>query len=210
MGLAVVGRKRLVEQHHLPVRMLLVERVELARPLEHVVGEPRVRGHHRDELVEHLARALVLHRVAETVRDVADDLPVLAGLARRLHGRAADLHPPVRVRVGADLLECGGRRQHHVCELGRLGQEDVLHDQEVERSQPLSHLVHVGVGQERVLAHHVHALDLAVQCRADDLGDGQPRVRVELRFPGRLELGAGGVTGDPLVVGIHHRDQPRV
>ena len=46
---------------------------------------------------------------------------------------AAELHPPVGVGVRAVLLELGGRREDHVGELGGLGEEDVLHDKEVER-----------------------------------------------------------------------------
>ena len=122
----------------------------------------------------------------------------------------AELDAAVGVRVRAVLLEVGGGGQDHVGELGRLGQEDVLHDQEVERGERLADLVDVRIRQERVLAHHVHPADAALQRRADDLGHGQPLLGVELGTPGLLEALALVVEGHALVVGIEHRDQPDV
>ena len=97
----------------------------------------------------------------DPVGDVLDDLPVDPGLARRVQHLAAELHPAVGVGVGAVLLQVGGGRQDHVGELGGLGEEDVLHHEEVQRGQGLADLVDVRVGQERVLAQHVHAAHAA-------------------------------------------------
>ena len=65
----------------------------------------------------------------------------------------------VTVPVFSGQAEAG---QHHVGEVGGLGEEDVLHDQAVERRERLARVVHVGVGHRRVLAHDVHAADLAL------------------------------------------------
>ena len=136
--------------------------------------------------------------------------PVRARLARRVEHLAADLHAPVGVRVGALLLEERGGGQHDVGELGRLGEEDVLHDEELERGERLADLVDVRVREERVLAHHVHPAHAALERAADDLGDGQARLGVELAAPRRAELLVRGRVVDALVVGEHHRDQARV
>ena len=108
-----------------------------------------------------------------------------ARLAGRVEHLAADLHAPVGVRVRPVLLQERGRRQHHVGELGRLGEEDVLHDEELERRERLADLVDVRVREERVLAHHVHAAHAALERAADDLGDGQAGLGVERRGPTR-------------------------
>ena len=139
------------------------------------------------------------------------DLPVLARLAGRLEHLAADLHAPVGVRVGALLLHVGGGGEDHVGELGGLGQEDVLHHEELERAERLADLVHVRVRQERVLAHHVHPAHAAVERAGDDLGDREPALGVELgTAPGVRELLARVVARHELVVGIEHRDQAGV
>ena len=123
---------------------------------------------------------------------------------------AAALHATVGVGVRALLLHVRAGGKDHVGELGRLGEEDVLHDEELERRKRLADLVDVGVRQEGVLAHHVHPADPAVEHRVHDLGDGQAPLRIQVAVPHRLEALArlGGI--DRLVVGIEHRDQPRV
>src|SRR4051794_29371323 len=209
--LAVVGAEALVEEHDRAVAVLRVRiRIELAGRAEVVVVEPGVVRHHRDELVEDLARVVVLHLQADPVAHLLDDHPVLPRLARRVEHLVPALHAAVGVRVRAVLLEVRGRGKDHVGELGRLGQEDVLDDEELERRERLADLVDVRVRQERVLAHHVHALDAALQRRADDLGDRQALVRVERDAPHLLEALAHAGRVDGLVVGIHHRDQARV
>ena len=62
--------------------------------------------------------------------------------------------------LGAVLLGIAGCRQDNVGELRGLGQEDILHDQELEVLQALLHVVEVRVGDHRVLTHDVDALDL--------------------------------------------------
>src|SRR3954463_14082581 len=209
--LAVVGPEALVEEHDRAVAVLRVRvGVELAGRAEVVVLQPRVVRHHRHELVEHLARVPVVHGQPDAVRHLLDDLPVLARLARGIEHLAPELDAAVGVRVGAVLLEVRRRRQDHVGELGRLRQEDVLYDEEVERRERLADLVDVRVRQERVLAHHVHASHAALQGGADDLRDRQALVRVERDAPRLLEALPHARRVDRLVVGIHHRDEAGV
>src|SRR3954449_1685378 len=211
VGLAVVRAEALVEQHDRAVAVLRVGvRIELAGRAEVVVVEPRVVRHHRHELVEDLARVVIGHRQADAVAHLLDDHPVLPRLARRVEHLAPALHAAVGVRVGAVLLEVRRRGQDHVGELGRLGEEDVLDDEELERRERLADLVDVRVRQERVLAHHVHAAHAALERGGDDLGDRQALVRVERDAPRLLEALAHAGRVDGLVVRIHHRDQPGV
>ena len=120
-------------------------------------------------------------------RDLLDDPPVLPGIAGRRERRPAELHAAVGVGEGAGLLGEGRGRQDHVGVEGRLGQEDVLHDQVLELGERLAGVVEVGVGHRRVLAHDVHAADLAGVDRVHDLDDGQARLRVERLAPEGLE-----------------------
>jgi hypothetical protein len=58
---------------------------------------------------------------------------------------AAHLHAAIGIGVRAHLLHVRRGREDDVRELGGLGEEDVLHDQEIEVGQRLPHLVHVRV-----------------------------------------------------------------
>ena len=209
--LAVVGRERLAEEHDGPVGVLRIRvGIQLARRPEVAVLEPAVGGRERDHLVEHVADRRVLHRHPDPARDLTDDLPVGACLAGRIEDLAPDLDAPVGVGVGPLLLEERRGRQDDVGELGGLGEEDVLHDEELECGERLADLVDVRVREERVLAHHVHPADAALEGAAHDLGHGQARLGVELATPRRAELLLRGRVVDALVVREHHRDQARV
>ena len=116
-------------------------------------------------------------------------LPVSRASPGRLQRRPAELHAAVGVGVRPGLLQERRGRQDHVGELGRLGQEDVLHGQEVEARQRLADLVDVRVGEERVLAQHEHAPDAARPAPPAMISTTvSPGCRVERHAPGRLEL----------------------
>src|SRR5690349_2666315 len=208
----VVRVELLGEHHHGAVAAGRVRvGIQLAARAEVIVGQVPVAGDDRDQFLEDVPGRLVLPVQADPVGDVLHDLPVDPGLARRVEHLAAELHAAVGVGVGALLLQVGGGGQDHVGELGGLGQEDVLHHQEIELGQGLAHLVDVRVGQERVLAQHVHAADAARQGGSDDLGDGQALLRVEVGgAPGLLEPAPdAGVVGLG-VVRVEHRDQAHI
>jgi hypothetical protein len=71
-------------------------------------------------------------------------------------------------------------------------------------------VVHVRVGHGRVLAHHVHAAEVAALGRAHDLHHRQARLGVELGAPEPFEVPARFVIAGRAVVREHHRDQPGV
>ena len=68
-----------------------------------------------------------------------------AGVARHVNRGLPQLHAAVAVGVRAGLLEVGRRGQDHVCHLGRLRQEDVLHAEEVEVAERIAGAADVGV-----------------------------------------------------------------
>ena len=126
----------------------------------------------------------VLHAGSPSGHHVAEDLPVEGG------PRPAAPAPcwPSCTRRSVFVYvptfsKRGGRGQDDVGELGGLGEEDVLHHEEVELAGTRCAPCDVGVGEERVLTDDVHAADAAVQRRLDDLDDGLAGVGVELRRP---------------------------
>ena len=90
-----------------------------------------------------------------------------------------ELHQPVGVGEGAGLFGKRGRGQDHVGEIRGLGEEDVLHDQHLELRERRARVAHVGIRHRRVLAHHVHATDLARVNGVHDLDDGEAGLGVE-------------------------------
>jgi hypothetical protein len=82
----------------------------------------------------------------------------------------------------------GGGRQDDVGKHRRLGQEDVLHHEVIELGQRIAGVVGIRVRHRRVLAHDVHALDLAVVHGIHDLHDGEAGIWIELGVPQILEL----------------------
>ncbi len=80
----------------------------------------------------------------------------------------------------------------------------------IERGQRLARMLRVGVRHRRVLAHDVHAADLAALDRLHHLDHRQTRLAIEPRTPQRLEARGGVGIVDAAVVRIHHRDQPGV
>ena len=117
------------------------------------------------------------------LRDLAGDPQVGAGVAHRLDRLAHALHATLGVRERPVLLGEGGRRQDHVRVLRRLGQEDVLHDQEVDLLHRLARVRRVGLAQGRVLAHEVDGLDPTARDAAQDLQVRQARRRRRARRP---------------------------
>ena len=209
---AAVRRRELVDEHDFVARIALV----LARVGDRVLGLQTFPGdagdrvHRLAHLVEHVLRAAVVPVQTQAAGHFLDDPQILARIARRVDRRAAQLHLTVGVGEGAVLLGEGGRRQHHVGEIGGFGQEDVLHHQPVQLGQRVAGVVDVRVGHRRVLAHDVAAVQLAVVDGVHDLDHGQTRVRVQRGAPQFFELLADGPVADRLVVREHHRDQAGV
>ena len=110
-----------------------------------------------------------------------DQFPVGPRLARRRQHGPADLHLPIGVGERAPLLRMRRGRQHDVGVPGRLGQEDILHDEMLERGKRLARVLLVGVRHRGVLALMYMALDRTGLDRVHDLDDGQPALRSSVR-----------------------------
>ncbi|KAF5042192.1 hypothetical protein DSECCO2_515170 [anaerobic digester metagenome] len=146
--------------------------------------------------------------------EFADDLPVFLRLPWRVLGLLPALDTPLGVRLGAVLLGVAGGGEHHVGEVARLGQEDVLDDQELEVLEPFLDVVEVGVGEHRVLAHDVHRFEFAgfVGEDVDHLGDGvaDSALGKLVDAPHLLHLLLRRLVGDLLVAGEDVREGSHV
>src|SRR4051812_44645957 len=113
--------------------MLLV----IAGPLEpEALFQPRIRhpAEHRREradLVPQVLGGRVAEVVPETRGDLRQDPELVAGVPWWIERLAHALDAPLAARDGPlCLAPGGGGREHHVRELRRRGEEDVLHDEE--------------------------------------------------------------------------------
>ena len=137
---------------------------------------------------------------ADAPSEVADDLPVRAAFARGRDGPAHALHAPLAVREGALALGKGAGGQHDIGDCGRLVQEEVLHDEEVERTQGLLGVMQVGLVEEWVLADDVERADVARGDALDHVGGAHPLRTRQDGLPRFLEA-RDGVGGVALVAG---------
>ena len=126
-------------------------------------------------------------RLATRRASSADDPPVGARLAGRRQGTAHALDPALRVREGPVLLGEGGGGQEDMRALRRLVHEEVLHHQAVELPEGLLGVVEIRLGQERVLAHHVHGADAAVEAALHHLGHDEAGRGRRAAAPGARE-----------------------
>gem|GEM_PF-3602112 len=88
------------------------------------------------------------------------------------------------------LLEEGAAGQHHVRILRRLGEDDILHHQEVELLQRLDHVVLVGIGHHGVFPEHVERLHVAGDGAVERLHDGEAGLHRQVKgdLPGLHEF----------------------
>src|SRR5450759_3411331 len=97
------------------------------------VGHAGVHGREAADLLPNLLGGGVSPIGTEALGDLADQLDVVAGAFRRAERTAHALYAPLAVGDRAlRLSPPRSRGQHHVRELGGLGEEDVLHDEMVE------------------------------------------------------------------------------
>ena len=211
-------RKRLDEHHRIAgIAFLLAgigDAVFLLQPLPGNTADAR---HGMSHLIEHsrhrlLSRA-IRPREAKLARDIDDDLQILARLARRIECLASQLHISIGVGKGAGFLGKRGGRQNDVGKIGGFGQENILHHQHVELRQRLTCMIRIGIAHRGILAHDVHAFDIAGEDVFDDLDYRQAGLIVELvdrHVPGFREALDGLGVIDALIVRIHHGNESGV
>ena len=204
----------LVSVHHRRARVVLVE----ARPLQPAeliharVADAGALVPERADLVPDLLGGRVgeMFFVAHDARDVADNLPVGAGLALREGGAAHALEAALAVHECAVLLERRRGGQEDVAEFLRgLVHEKVLHDHEVELLHRAARGVHVRVRHHDVVADRPENLQLpGVGCvhHVDHVESGMRRDR---HVPRGLEAFAclrdGHVAGQEFWLAAHVR-----
>ncbi len=98
---------------------------------------------------------LANHGVIVTGGNLADDLPIGTSFAGGRQYRLNQLHAPLGIGKGTVFFQ--GRRcwQDNVGQLGRLAEEDVLHNQKIDVAQRLLYVTGVRVRHHRILTHHV-------------------------------------------------------
>jgi hypothetical protein len=126
-------------------------------------------------------------RAAEVSAEGAGDAVHNVEVGTRLTGRPQrgpyPLEAAIKVDESAVFFQEGGGRQYHICQLGRLAQEDFLHHDQVARGQRGPYVCAVRVGLRNVLAHHVKRTHPAVDRGIEHFGNPEARVRRRLDAP---------------------------
>ena len=172
---------------------------ELLQPL---VAHPGMHRREAPDLVPDRLGVGLAPRRAHPVREVEDDREVVAG-ARRAGSRRADaLDAALGVGDGPLALGPGrGGRQDDVRELGGLGQEQVLHHEEVETLEEADRAFLVRLGLDRVLADAVHGRQVAALHRIEHPRQVPAAPRRDRDAPLGVELRAQLVVLDVLEPG---------
>ena len=114
---------------------------------------------------------------------------VVPGSRRRIERLAHALNPALTVGHRPLRLAPAGRsREDHVGHLGGRGEEDVLHDEEVEALEPMPGLDLVRFRLERVLAQDVKGAELTPFHRLEHFRHVPAARRRDLDSPVPLEL----------------------
>ena len=161
------------------------------------------------DLVHDRRGGRVRHRIAHGGGEAADDLPLGHALLL-LHHRTHAVHAALGVGEGAVLLEERGAREEHVREGRRLVEEQVLHDEDLQRLERVLDVVGVGIRLGDVLAVHEQALEGAAGSFVEHVGNAQARLTAELDLPLLLEQLARRLVGDVAVAGELVRERAHV
>ena len=226
------GFHRLDRRHELPLPARERLGVEEARPgmigrragplqpaftVEARVGDSSEERRQPRHLVEDVGGVrvveLAVHAHAQSARhplgQLAGDPPVGPRLAPGLQRLAHALNAPLGVGERPFLLGEGSGGQEHVSALGRLVHEEVLHHEPVELADGLLGMMQIGLGEQRILADHVHRPHVAAETRLDHVGHDEARRVGRPHAPRALEL-RQRLRAIALVAGKVGRDTARV
>ncbi len=103
---------------------------------------------------------------------------------------------PFGVRERAVLFEERGARQEDVCERRCLVVKQILHDEAVERSQRVGHVLRVRIGLREILALNEQSAEFAADGLRQHVRNAQTRIGVEVHVPPSFERAAHRVVGD--------------
>ena len=120
---------------------------------------------------------------ADAPRDFLDDPPIGHDAVRRCHRFAAHLDLTVGIGDGAILLRPGGGGQDYISKKRGFGEENFLHHEMVESGDGLAHMMRVGIRHGRVLAHDVHAANIAGMHGIHDFNHSEATLGIERATP---------------------------
>ncbi len=127
--------------------------------------------------------------MSHATREIEEDVEVVPGSRRRIERLAHALNPALAVGHRPLRFAPAGRgREDHVGQLGGRGEEDVLHDEQVEALEPMPRLGLVGFRLERVLAQDVERPELALLHRLEHFRHVPAARRRDRNAPAPLEL----------------------
>ncbi len=172
-------------------RRVVAGPLDAAEAIELLVRHAREGRREAGDLVHDLGGVRVIHRVTQRACEPDGGLPVRQA-GERLHHLAHARDAPFRVGERAVLFQERRAREEHMRVLRRLVQEQVLHDQALERGERGRDVLGVRVGLRHVLALHVHRPETAVECRLEHVRDAQAGLGLELHTPFGAEQGARG------------------
>ena len=150
------------------------------------VADARERGREGRDLVHDLGGSEPGLGIPHAVHDVREDVRVKAR-AGYGHGLPNPLHAALGVAEGPLLLGVARAGEHHVGVLRGLGEEELVHNQELEAREGLDHMMDVRVRADRVLAEDEEPLDVARDHLREALRGVEARVLRELPAPGLFE-----------------------
>ena len=166
------------------------------------IGEAGVGRRHFPDFLKDLLGILIIHGVAHAARDLGNDLPILLRSGHWRDCLPHPGHPPLSVAEGAFFFRKSDRRQDHVGQLRRFGEENILNHQEIQSLHFLDGMIQVGVGDHRVLPHDIQGLDTPLQDGRQHVGHGHAHIIGQAGdAPGVFHLLAVGRIGDHLVPG---------
>ncbi len=149
--------------------------------------------------------------MAHPPRQVEEDVQIIPSPRRRIERLAHSLDTAFAVGYRALRLAPAGRgREDHVRHLGGRGEEDVLHDQEVEALEPMPSLSLVRFRLERVLAQDVERAEFASLHRLEHFRHVPAAFRGNGASPEAIELRAELVDLDVLEAREAVRKRPHV
>ena len=192
-----------------------LRRLRIARPLDAaqlvdagIADSGEGRRQPRD-LVHDLGRMRVAHRITERIGQHLGDFPV-GVTGHGLHDPAHPRDAPLGIGEGAILFEEGRTGQEHVGELGRLVEEQILHDDAFHRRQCGGDVAGVRIGLSDVLAFDIEALELAIQRRLEHVRQAQARLGQQGHAPIVLEGSAHAGIGDVPITRQFMRERTHV
>ena len=172
--------------------------LDAAQFVQLVVTDTGKRRRQPGDLIHDFGRMTVLHRIAQRVRQCHGDFPVFQARHRRHH-----FTHPVNAALGvgesAVLFQERRTRQQHMGVLGGFVEEDVLHDQAIQRTERRLHMLGIGIGLGNVLALHIHGLEAAGDGGIKHVGNPQARLIVNGHIPGLLKPGSNGRVAHMLI-----------